>query len=287
MRRAMQSEPAERNYIAAAAQAAADWVSGWAAKAEPLTGGTTALPLVPQEDAARQTPEQDAKDKAGRAGKKQLFAPRDFIEVTPPTTPKGTPKKSSGKAKKKMESDRRGKRTPNSDANSRRTKLMSPGMQIAMAKAKTEADARQASAKLAADAAAAEAAKAKADAEAYQRSIAAYLASDLTPAALAAKDVMESTYCAPPLPNRWRAVAFAELRVRCREKLLLRPLLLLTTSCYAIVRRGAPRNTRLLGKRYGTRHYGVVHANNAPTAGGCRREGRGRHLRIGGHRDSL
>ena len=73
-------------------------------------------------------------------------------------------------------------------------------LQVAMSKAKADADRKEAEeeAKAAAELAAEAATKAMAEAEMYQRALASYLASDASPAAKAAKKAMESTHCASP-----------------------------------------------------------------------------------------
>lgn len=125
---------------------------------------------------------------------------RDFVESPKPVTP--TAKRSGGKARKnsgrlKGLAEGAGDVTPSraQPSKPRRTKAASPGLQNAMRKATADAEAKHANATAAAELAAAEAAKAHAQAEQAERALAAYLASDPAPAALAVKTAMESKHC--------------------------------------------------------------------------------------------
>ena len=100
----------------------------------------------------------------------------------------------------KTEAEKRAKEKADRIYKAKRTKMVNAELQVAMSKAKADADRKEAEeeAKAAAELAAEAAAKAMAEAEMYQRALASYLASDASPAAKAAKKAMESTHCASP-----------------------------------------------------------------------------------------
>ena len=169
----------------------------------------------------------------------------------------------------------------------RRAKVVALEMERAMAKAKADADAKQAEedAKLAAEKAEEEAAKLKADAELAQHALAAYLASDQTPAKVAAKRAMEPTNCARPTSHRayfWLAYEVL-LRPRValytyRPCLLCVLLMLIHIGCSRFVLSSCSRACRdTIGDAYllGSWRRRVVHDGHAPAAGDRRRAGAG------------